>query len=200
MPFLTEELWQKVPRPNNGPHCIALADFPKASAGPRDLQAERDMEALQAVISAARTIRSEHEVHPSAEVPLVLRSADPSREALYRSQLGAIRALAKTSGEPAIEAAGGPRPRGSVLGFVAETEVLVGLRGLVEPSKETDRIEREIKKAEKDIAATEKKLGLPSFTEKAPPEVVAEAKSSLEALRRKRAQLEDAKGIAAELA
>jgi valyl-tRNA synthetase len=57
--------------------------------------------------------------------------------------------------------------------IAADTEVLVSLRGLVDPSKEGARVERELKKAEKDIAAIEKKLALPSFADKAPPEVVA---------------------------
>ena len=45
----------------------------------------------------------------------------------------------------------------------------------------------------------EKKLALPSFADKAPKEVVAEAKAQLEELKRKRAVLEEARGLAAEL-
>ena len=84
--------------------------------------------------------------------------------------------------------------------MAADVEVLVSLQGLVDPAHETTRVEREIKKTEKDIAAIEKKLSLPSFADKAPPEVVQEAKDQLESLRRKRAGLEEAKGIAGELA
>lgn len=85
------------------------------------------------------------------------------------------------------------------MGLAADTEVLIPLRGLVEASKETARVERELKKVEKDIAALEKKLALPSFADKAPPEVVAESRRTLEELRRKKAGLEEARGIAAEL-
>jgi valyl-tRNA synthetase len=60
-------------------------------------------------------------------------------------------------------------------------------------------VEREIRKVEKDLAALDKKLSLPSFADKAPPEVVAEAKEQLEDLRRKRAALDEAKIVAAEL-
>ena len=60
-------------------------------------------------------------------------------------------------------------------------------------------MEREIKKVEKDLTALEKKLSLPSFADKAPPEVVAEARAQVEELGRKRAALEEARGLAGEL-
>jgi len=81
----------------------------------------------------------------------------------------------------------------------ADAEVFVSLVGLVDGEKEAARVEREIKKTEKDIASIEKKLSLPSFAEKAPPEVVVEAKAQLEAMKARRAALEDARGIASEL-
>jgi valyl-tRNA synthetase len=82
----------------------------------------------------------------------------------------------------------------------ADTEVLVQLKGLVEGGKEGARVERELKKVEAAIAGAEKRLALPSFAEKAPPEVVAELCATLEEQRRKRAALEEARALAAELA
>ncbi|MCC6557683.1 MAG: valine--tRNA ligase [Polyangiaceae bacterium] len=198
-PFITEELWQRVPRPAGAPASVALARFPDAATAPRDAAAERDMAALQAVIVAARSIRSEHEVHPGAEVPLTLRSDDERARALLESERVSIRTLVKTAGDPVVEARGAERPRGAVMGLGAGVEVLVSLRGLVEGKKEAARIERELKKTDKDIAALEKKLSLPSFADKAPPEVVAESRAQLAELRNKRAGLEEARGIAAEL-
>jgi valyl-tRNA synthetase len=199
IPFITEELWQRLPRPAKRPISIAIASYPDASAGRKDEEAERDMAVLQAVIGAARSIRSEHEVHPGAEVSLVLR-ADSERVAeLLMSEQRAIRTLVKTKGDPAIEAKGGPRPRGSVMTLAQDVEVIVPLKGLVGADKERTRIEREMKRTEKDIVALEKKLALPSFADKAPPEVVAESKRTLEELRRKKAGLEEARSLSEEL-
>jgi valyl-tRNA synthetase len=78
-------------------------------------------------------------------------------------------------------------------------EVLVGLKGLVEPGREKDRVEREIKKVEKDLAAIDKKLAAPSFAEKAPAQVVAEAREQHEALAGKLGKLREALGIVEEL-
>jgi valyl-tRNA synthetase len=200
MPFLTEELWHRVPRPQNATESLATACYPQSSDGRSDPQAEQEMSILQQVIVAARTIRSEHEVHPGAEIPLVLRAADCAvRECLTREQIS-IKTLVKTTGAPCIEASGGERPKGSVMSVAGPVEVMVGLKGLVEPARELERVEREIKKTEKDLAMLEKKLGLPSFVDKAPAEVVRETRENFDALKRKREQLNHARELATELA
>ncbi|MBK8251589.1 MAG: valine--tRNA ligase [Polyangiaceae bacterium] len=199
IPFITEELWQRIPRPQNAPVSLALASFPTDTVAIEDAVAEREMGALQSVIGAGRSIRSEHDIHPGAEVPLVLRSASADIRRVLNAEIAAIQFLVKTKGQPEITEAGGLRPRGAVMHMAADTEVLIALQGLVDPAHEAARVEREIKKTEKDIAAIEKKLSLPAFADKAPPEVVKEAKDQLDALKRKRAGLEDAKGIAGEL-
>ena len=199
MPFITEELWQRLPR-SGRPVSIALAPFPGAADGRPDAEADREMAVLTSAISAARTIRSEHEVHPGAQVPLALRGHDQRLLDLFRSEQVTIRTLVKTEGDPVVEASGGGRPRGSVMSVVGDVEVLVGLRGLVDAAKEADRVEREIRRADKDLGMLEKKLGSPAFVERAKPEVVSETKDQLEALRRTRARLEEARQLASELA
>jgi valyl-tRNA synthetase len=200
MPFITEELWQRLPRPASRPASIALAPFPSAADGRPDVEADREMAVLTSAISAARTIRSEHEVHPGAQVPLALRGHDPKLLDLFRSEHVTIRTLVKTEGDPVVETSGGGRPRGSVMSVVGDVEILVGLRGLVDAAKEADRVEREIRRADKDLGMLERKLGSPAFVERAKPEVVAEAKGQVEALRRTRARLEEARQLASELA
>jgi valyl-tRNA synthetase len=78
-------------------------------------------------------------------------------------------------------------------------EVLVGLRGLVEPAKERERIERQLKKGEKDIAVLEKRLSNQNFVANAPPEVVTEANQQLEQLRRQKVRLAEALTLVGEL-
>jgi valyl-tRNA synthetase len=200
VPFVTEELWQRVPHPKGSPASIVVARFPTARDGKADASAEREMSQLQAVISAIRTIRSEHEVHPSAAVEVRLRAAGPELRALLARETTAIRTLAKTTESTPIEDPGAPRPRGFATSSAGEVEVLVLLAGLVDAAHENARIERELKRVDKDFAATEKKLSQPSFTDKAPPEVVAEARARLEELKTARARLEAGRGLVAELA
>jgi valyl-tRNA synthetase len=199
VPFVSEELWQRVPRPAGSPVSIALAAYPNAKENGPDEAAERDMGILSQVITAARTIRSEHEVHPGAAVPLWLRSNNEAVRQLLQREQAAIKTLVKTEGDPAIEAPGGARPQGAVLSVAGDVEVLVGLRGLVDPAHEKQRIDRELKKLNKDIEGLEKRLNTPSFVDKAPPEVVTQAKADVAALREKKQRLEEARGLVSEL-
>lgn len=199
MPFVTEELWQRLPRPASRPISIALAPYPTAADGWLDADAEAWMERLQGVVSAARSIRSEHEVHPGARVPLELRGRDPKTREFLEQQSGTIELLVGSDGKPHIAPTGGARPPGSVVAIGADVEVLVGLRGLVEAVRERERVERLLKKLDKDKEVLTKRLANPSFATNAPPEVVTEARELLEQLQRKRTQLEESLALSAEL-
>ncbi|MCK6538184.1 MAG: valine--tRNA ligase [Polyangiaceae bacterium] len=197
-PFITEELWQRVPKPASRPKSIALAPYPGASDGRPDAAAERDFTAVMGAIGAARVVRSEHEVHPGAQIPLHLR-ASGSLAGLLEGEQRLISFLVKTQGAPVIEPPGGARPKGHVLTVAGDVEVLVGLLGLVDAAHEEDRIQRSIKKIDKDIESLDKRLGNKSFVDKAPPEVVAEAREQLEGLRRQKARLLEGLSLVDEL-
>src|SRR4051812_9102797 len=81
-PFITEDLWQRIPRPASRPASIALAPYPTAADGRLDTDAERSMAVLMPVIGAARTVRSEHEIAPSDSVKVELRARDPKLRTL----------------------------------------------------------------------------------------------------------------------
>jgi valyl-tRNA synthetase len=197
-PFITEELWQRVPKPASRPKSIALAPYPGASDGRPDADAERDFAAVMGAIGAARVVRSEHEVHPGAQIPLHLR-ANESLARLLESEQRLITFLVKTEGAPVIEAPGGARPKGHVLTVAGDVEVLVGLVGLVDAAHEADRIQRSIKKLDKDIESLDRRLANKSFVERALPEVVAEAREQLEGQRRQKARLLEGLSLVDEL-
>ena len=198
MPFITEELWHMLPRPDGAPVSIALAELPSQETGRVDEQVLSDMTIVQAAITSARTIRSEREVHPAAKVALRLRHDSEAVRNLLEEERVAIETLVKTE-SLTIEASGGDRPNGAALGVTEGIEVLVTLKGVVDATKELDRIAREVKKAEKDIAVLEKKLGSKGFAQRAPAEVVAEAQADLAASKQKLTLLEEAKLLAEEL-
>src|SRR6059036_249070 len=62
MPFITEELWQRLPRDKRAPDSIMIADYPKASRRLHDAEAERDMAAVMDVVTAIRNIRGEMQI------------------------------------------------------------------------------------------------------------------------------------------
>ena len=198
-PFITEELWQRLPRPASRPVSIALAPYPGENDGRIDAAAERDMAVLTAAIGAARTARSEYDVPKQARVPLELRAAEASVRALLTAEARAVEFLAGTEGAAVVATPGGARPRGSVLEVAGDVEVLVGLKGLVDPAKQKERAERELKRVEKDIAVMTKRLANDNFIANAPPEVVTEARGTLAQLERQRARLGEARALVEEL-
>jgi len=202
MPFITEDLWQRVPKPASRKRSIAFGPYPSRADGRDDARALEEMAIFKGVVSAARTIRSEHEIDPKATVPLTLRVASPEAKALLEERLGSIATLVKSDG-PKIEDAGGPRLPGTMTSIVPSPrgpiEVLVGLKGLVTKEKELVRIDRETKRIDKDLAAIEKKMSSKGFLERAPKEVIDETNALKKQLLDAKARLEESKALADEL-
>ncbi len=198
MPFITEELWQRLPKPKDSPVSVALTRLPAGEAGRADEAADREMGIVKAVVTAARTVRSEREVHPGATVPLALRSDDEAVRKLLTEERQAIETLVKTA-RLDVEPCGGERPKGAALTSAADVEVLVMLRGIVDAANEKTRVEREVNKTQKSIAALEKKLAAKGFAERAPAEVVAETKDQLASMKERLRVLEEARTLAEEL-
>ena len=191
MPFITEEIWQRVPKTDAFAKSIVIARWPTPEREAiADEEAEREMAVLQGAITAARTIRAEHDLPRSKEVRLVLRAPAAERAILERGR-AAIEFLVRATVEhdAATDAPIPPRTAVSVAGDVT---VLVPLEGLVDTDKERERLTRELKKVEKDLGAVEKKLGNEGFVAKAPPEVVDKERERQRALTAERAQLEAA--------
>ncbi len=205
MPFITEELWQRVPRPASRKVSLAFGPFPTKDDERASLDPATDlwMDLLKEVISAGRTIRSEHDLDSKDEILVAVRSESPEVLSFLRGHADAIRSLLRTQGPPVFEATGGPRAPGTAVGMVASSqgpiEVLVPLKGLVTADAEKARIDRNLKKIGKDLGALEKKLGAPGFVDRAPKEVVDEARQQREALVEAKARLEAARDLAKEL-
>jgi valyl-tRNA synthetase len=203
MPFATEELWQRLTKSGTKAATVALAHYPERHQAHIDVEIEKKVATLQAVIGAARTIRSEHEVHPAAEVPLQVRTDDETTRGWLASAAPVIRFLVKTKGAPVFERTGGPREPGTTVGVVpleaGAVQVLVGLKGIVTPEGEAARIERSLKSTDKEIAQLDKKLTAKGFVDRAPKEVVDETKAQLKAMKDARARLEEEKALIEEL-
>jgi len=78
-----------------------------------------------------------------------------------------------------------------VLTVAGEVDVLVNLRGLVDPAKEKERVERKLKKIQKDLEIMEKRLTNANFLKNAPPEVVVEANAQKQTLEREQLNLSE---------
>ncbi|HKP55200.1 MAG TPA: valine--tRNA ligase [Polyangiales bacterium] len=186
MPFITEEIWQRVPKRSGLTRTLVLARYPDAARDAlRDEQIEREMNLLQAVIVAARALRSERDIHPRLALPLHLRSDDAEARRVLERERTAIASLCNAT--VSVEALSGAADLENSATALAEgVTLLVPLAGLVDDSREKERIERQLQKLEKDLLAISKKLDNAGFVERAPADVVQKE-------RERRAELEEAR-------
>ncbi len=99
MPFLTEELWQRL---GTGGKSIALEPYPQA--GPLDHKAEKDMALLQDIVTAARTLRADHKVDKKPLLTGVLYCKETRHlEAIER--MANVKLEVKTGAAPKLEGA-----------------------------------------------------------------------------------------------
>ncbi|HYP90457.1 MAG TPA: class I tRNA ligase family protein, partial [Polyangiaceae bacterium] len=199
MPFITEELWQLLPKAAGHPASIALAAYPTASDGRLDADAEREMGWLTGAINAARAVRAEHEIKFANRVPLELRSPDAAVRRVLTESARLIQFLASSDGPPLVAEPSASRPRGSTLNVAGDVEVLVTLKGHIDPAKESERIDRSVARVGKDIEVMEKRLANQNFVSNAPAEVLAEARALLESLKQQKLRFEEGRALVKEL-
>ncbi len=185
MPFITEEIWQRLPHAGAS---IMLAPFPKARRKDHDPAAERDMAVLMAVISAIRNIRGEMRIPPSTTLRAVLKPATPKATRLLKGQAALVQALARCEVTVDPRAA---RPAASAMAIADGVECFVPLGGLVDLEAERQRLAKEIKKVEDQIAFLKGKLGRQEFRAKAPRDVVEREKGRLAEQQEVRAKLRE---------
>jgi valyl-tRNA synthetase len=191
MPFITEEIWQSVPKAAGHAVACAVASYPQpGSEGLRDDQAEREMSWLTGVISAVRTIRSEHDIAPKRPLSVTLRTDEADKRALFAREQSAIETLCNAT--LTLEGTQVALPEHAAAAVAEGVTILVPLEGLVDVAKEKERVGRELVKVEKDLAVLEKKLSNESFVARAPAEVVAKDRERRDELQSARGKLRDA--------
>lgn len=184
MPFVTEEIWQKLPGANGS---VMTSAFPRGDCGKADNEAERKMEILQGVITAVRNIRGEMNVPPSQKVDTVMMAENRVTRAIIEEHSGYVLTLVRGSSLNVCEP--GEKPKGMAAAVAGEVEVLVDLKGLIDFDEEARRLQKELDKVDKEIAGGRKKLENQGFLAKAPADVVAKAREKVSTLEAKREKL-----------
>ncbi len=194
-PFITDEIWRKMPRPAGAPAALMVAEFPEVverdvetgeitvMGGPvRDVrrllyskesvQARDDIGRLIEIVSVSRMLKAEARVSPASPVDVLVRASD-------QTTLASLERIAKATAEVGrmksltILSAGKELPRQSVTAVVAGVEVALPLAGLIDLGEEKKRLVKEIAKKEKELVGLKRKLANEGFRTKAPADVVA---------------------------
>jgi valyl-tRNA synthetase len=168
MPFVTEELWRVTAEGGVArDSLLALAPWPEL-AGLEDAAAEAEIGWVGDLISQIRSVRTEMNIKPAMEIPLVLAGVGPETAARVQRWSEAIRKTAKIGD---ISVADVP-PAGAVQLLVRGDTVALPLKGLIDLNAEKARLEKARAKAEAEIKRIDAKLGNPAFLAKADEDVV----------------------------
>ncbi len=172
MPFITEELWSRLPQVA-GARSISLARFPAPPDAWTDSGADEDMRTLQEIIATARNVRSELKLDPRRAVAAEFFSGNPVLRKLVEENLAAVMQLTPLSSlkidaarlDSSAASSGGVRS-------TAEYDLRIPFEEAVDPKAEMARARKEIERLEKSIASTDRQLGDPIFRSKAPVHIV----------------------------
>jgi valyl-tRNA synthetase len=175
LPFITEEIWQRLPHTEGS---VMVAPFPFAEEYLEDDRSIEAMELVKGVITGIRNVRGEMNVPPKTYVRTVIDvGGDREGEALEMNR-GYISTLAKAESIEIVS--GGEKPEGSATYVFGDIQVHVLVRGLIDYQKERTRIYKEIRKAEMEIERSQRKLANKEFLDQAPPQVVEDVREKSE--------------------
>jgi valyl-tRNA synthetase len=178
MPFLTEELWHKLPQ-REGARSIALERFPDARANWADTAADADMALLQDIVIAARNIRAEMKVDAKRKVPAELSIANPLAAKLVAQNIGPISQLATLSGLRVSNER--MNSDGRAVRSTALFDIGIAYGEAVDKQAEAARLTKEIERLAKDIDSKKARLADESFLGKAPAKIVDDLRATLAA-------------------
>ncbi|CBN75348.1 Valine--tRNA ligase [Ectocarpus siliculosus] len=184
MPFVTEELWQRLPgRGSMGPEeapSIMVAPYPQADERFANPAAETDMSAVKAAIHAGRSLRSSYGIVPSAKAEFYVKSSSEERHNVITKQASDFITLAKAS--TAVPIMNEEPPEGCAVHIIDDqSQVYVQLRGMVDFDVEIKKLQKQLDtKIEPQITMLVKKMEAPGYVNKV-PEAVRETNSKKKA-------------------
>lgn len=178
VPFVTEELWQKVPKPAGHSQFLIVSSWPTANPTFTDKEASEKMNIVQEMVSKLRTIRSEMGILPGQSIQVVAKFTSPEAETLVKSQEVILKCLNSKVGQLKIESQS-ERPKASAAAVIPGADLYVPLEGLIDFSKERTRLEKESSALRQDVERLTKKMSNTDFLNHAPAEEVEKAKDRL---------------------
>ncbi len=176
MPFLTEELWHKLPQPAAA-RSIALDKFPEPLPNWADAAADDFMARLQEIVIAARNIRAEIKLDPKKKVAAEFWTTGPMLKNLVRENMDPLLRLAALS-ELQISTVH-LDPTGAAIRSTSAFDLRIAYGDTADKPAEIARLKKEIERLEKDIESKQKRLADHNFTSRAPGKVVDDLRATL---------------------
>jgi valyl-tRNA synthetase len=168
MPFITEEIWHAMYDGKPPFKSIALARYPEQENRFLDNQAEAQMATLQDLIVNIRNIRADMKVEPKLKTPVRIHAA-AAVQRLVEENRGMVERLASVEG---IEFVAGALAQEAGSRTTSNFEVAIVYEQKIDLAAERERLSKELKKLEGQLASAQRQLGNEKFLAKAPANVV----------------------------
>jgi len=201
MPFLTEELWHRLPQ-RAGARSIALEAFPDPPASRQDAEAEAEVSLLQEIIVAARNVRAEMKIDPKRRVAADFSSADEAVRTTVEQNRDLVARLATLS-DLRVASQRLESPDGTVR-TTARFDLRISHGETLDVPAELARQRKEKERLERDIESKRTRLSDEAFRSRAPADIVrqmettvAERRVELIKVNERLAQLEKISGASA---
>ena len=192
MPFITEELWQRVARKVGiTSDSIMIQPYPELDEGLVDNDVLREVDWLKEFVLGIRRVRAEMDISPGKKLRVVAEGGDEIEKGWLRQNVRYLVAMAKLESIGVLRSGKAPE---SATALAGNMTLLIPLEDIIDPEAEKERLAKELKKLAKEREITEQKLAKPSFVERAPTEVVQKAQDRLDETLAAIVRLEDQMG------
>ncbi|MGB5863808.1 MAG: valine--tRNA ligase [Sulfitobacter sp.] len=183
MPFITEELWGETA--TRSKHLIH-ADWPTyTTADLLDQAADTELNWVITLIENIRSARAQMHVPAGLKVPMTFTDMNPTAQAAWDNNEAMIKRLARVETLEKTDSF----PKGTVAIAAAGATFGLPLEGIIDVAEEKARLQKSIDKLAKEIGGLKGRLNNPKFAASAPPDVVEEAQSNLDARQQEADQL-----------
>ncbi len=172
MPFITEEIWQRVASQLgiNGA-TIMLQPYPDANFYIADTAAVAETEWMMSFILGVRRIRGEMNIEPGKPLPVLLQDGDEQDKKYLANSETYLKKLARLSSITWLATVDNAPE--SAIALVDELKILIPMAGIIDKAAERARLEKEIARLTAELPRIEAKLNNPAFVDKAPTDVLA---------------------------
>ena len=173
IPFVTEELWQKVaPVAGRAGESVAIATYPVSQPERIDESALAYVAKLKLLVDACRNLRGEMSVSPSTRLPLFVIASQAAEADFLRQSAPVLQALAKLNEVRVFddEAAWAAAAQAAPVAVVGDARICLYME--IDVAAEKLRLGKEQARLENEIVKTEGKLSNEAFVARAPAAVI----------------------------
>ena len=176
VPFISEELWQRVaPMIGKSGKTIMLQAYPAQQEVEAETGTVDEINWVKLFILGVRRIRAERDIPPGKPLAIKIKGGNDREQQWLSANTPYIHSLARTTSITRLTVI----PDDAVTALAGEMTIAVPLADLINPSVETEKLEKELVKLENEAERISKELENTNFIERAPKQVIDNKKKRL---------------------